>query len=88
MRQTTSMLVVAEPEDEASGFIAMGAQGVVYRSIDGPTIVDAVRLAYDKTYVHTPNSGITEIGEDKSVRGYRSTSEKIFPHHYRLSPGL
>ena len=66
VRQTTSMLVVAEPEDEASGFIAMGAQGVVYRSVNGPTIVDAVRrLAQGKTFVHTPNSGITEIGEDQ-----------------------
>src|SRR6476660_7807019 len=57
VRQTTSMLVVAEPEDEASRFIAMGAQGVVYRSVNGPTIVDAVRrLAHGKTFVHTPNS--------------------------------
>jgi DNA-binding NarL/FixJ family response regulator len=65
VRQTTSMLVLAETEDEASAFIAMGAQGVVYRSIDGPTIVDAVRrLAHGKTFVHTPNSEITEIGED------------------------
>jgi DNA-binding NarL/FixJ family response regulator len=65
VRQTTSVLVLAETEDEASGVIAMGAQGVVYRSIDGPTIVDAVRrLAHGKTFVHTPNSGITEIGED------------------------
>ena len=65
MRQTTSILVLAETEDEASAIIAIGAQGVVYRSANGPTIVDAVRrLAHGETFVHTPNSGITEIGED------------------------
>jgi len=65
VRQTTSILVLAETGDEASAFIAMGAQGVVYRSINGPTIVDAVRrLAHGKTFVHTPSAEITEIGED------------------------
>lgn len=66
VRQTTSMLVVVETEDEASGFMAMGAQGVVYRSVSGPTIIYAVRrLAHGKTFIHTPNSGITQIGEDQ-----------------------
>src|SRR5271169_5651851 len=53
VRQATSILVLAEAGDEASAFIAMGAQGVVYCSINGPTIVDAVRrLARSKTFVH------------------------------------
>ncbi len=65
MRQTTSILVLAETEDEASAIIAMGAQGIVCRSVNGPTIVDAVRrLARGETFVHTQESGITEIGED------------------------
>jgi len=64
-RHSTAILVLAESGDEASPFIAMGAQGVVYRSINGPTIVDAVhRLARGETFVHTPNTAITEISED------------------------
>jgi DNA-binding NarL/FixJ family response regulator len=43
----------------------MGVQGVVYRSINGATIVEAVRrLARGETFVHSPNSAVTEIGED------------------------
>jgi DNA-binding NarL/FixJ family response regulator len=64
-RHSTAILVVAESGDTASEFIAMGAQGVVYRSINGPTIVEAVRrLARGETFVHTPNSAVTEISED------------------------
>jgi DNA-binding NarL/FixJ family response regulator len=65
MRHSTAILVLAELTDQASAFIAMGAQGVVYRSVNGPTIVDAVRrLARDEAYVHAPNSAVTEISED------------------------
>ena len=42
-RHNTAIMVLAEPGDAASAFIVMGALGVVYRSINGPTIVDAVR---------------------------------------------
>ena len=57
--------MLAESGDEASAFIAMGAQGVVYRSINGPTIVEAVRrLARGETFVHAPNTAVTEISED------------------------
>ena len=64
-RHSTAILVLAESGDEASAFIAMGAQGVVYRSINGPTIVEAVRrLARGETFVHTPNTAVTEISED------------------------
>jgi len=64
-RHGTAVLVLAEITDQASAFVAMGAQGVVYRSINGPTIVDAVRrLARGETFVHAPNSAVTEISED------------------------
>jgi len=64
-RYSTATLVLAENSDEASAFIAMGANGVVYRSINGTTIVEAVRrLAGGETFVHTPNSAITDISED------------------------
>ena len=64
-RHSTAMLVLAENGDEASAFIAMGAQGVVYRSVNGPTIVEAVRqVARGETFVHTANSSVTDISED------------------------
>jgi len=64
-RHSTAILVLAESGDGASAFIAIGALGVVYRSINGPTIVEAVhRLARGETFVHTPNTAVVEISED------------------------
>ena len=64
-RHSTAILILAESGDAASAFIAMGVQGVVYRSINGPTVVDAVRrVAHGETFVHAPNSAVTEISED------------------------
>jgi DNA-binding NarL/FixJ family response regulator len=64
-RNSAATLVLAEPGDEASAFVAMGVQGVVYRSINGTSIVEAVRrLARGELFVHTPNSEVTEISED------------------------
>jgi DNA-binding NarL/FixJ family response regulator len=64
-RHSTATLVLAENDDEASAFIAMGALGVVYRSVNGATIVEAVRrVARGDAFVHTPNSAVNEISED------------------------
>ena len=61
----TKTLVLAEHTDEAAAFVAMGVQGVVYRSVNAATIVEAVRrLARGETFVHSPNSVVTEICED------------------------
>jgi DNA-binding NarL/FixJ family response regulator len=61
----TKFLVVAEPTDEAAAFAALGVHGVVFRSVNGPAIVEAVRrLARGETYFHTPNSAVNEISED------------------------
>jgi len=63
--QNTKILVLAEVTDAAAGFIAMGVQGVVYRSVNGTAVVEAVRrLARGECYVHTPNAEIGEISED------------------------
>lgn len=63
--QKTKILVLAEVTDEAAAFVAMGVQGVVYRSVNGSAVVDAVRrLARGECYVHAPNTGVGEIGED------------------------
>ena len=62
---STKIVVLAEHEDAAATFVAMGAQGVVYRSIAGPSLVDAVRrVACGKIFIHSPNSAITEIHQD------------------------
>jgi DNA-binding NarL/FixJ family response regulator len=59
------ILVLAEPNDEAAAFVAMGARGIVYRSVNGASVVEAVRrLARGETYVHTPNASVMEISED------------------------
>jgi len=64
-RNSIATLVLAENGDDASAFVAMGVQGVVYRSINGASIVEAVRrLARGKPFVHKPNSEVTEISED------------------------
>jgi DNA-binding NarL/FixJ family response regulator len=64
-RHATAVLVVAENGEDASAFVAIGVQGVVYRSVNGPTIVDAVRrLARGEMFIHSPNSLVTEISED------------------------
>ena len=64
-RNSIATLVLAENGDEASAFVAMGVEGVVYRSINGSSIVEAVRrLARGEPFVHTPNSEVTEISED------------------------
>jgi len=64
-KHDTRILVVAEQADEAAAFVAMGVHGVVFRSVDGPSIVEAVRrLARGETYVHTPNAFVSEISED------------------------
>lgn len=64
-RRGTAILVVAENGEAASAYVAIGAQGVVYRSVNGPTIVDAVRrLARGETFIERPNLLVTEISED------------------------
>ena len=77
-RRPTAILMLAEIGDEASDLIALGTQGVVYRSANGKTMVDAVRrLSRGETFVHSPNSNTTEISEDMVGRRVRDRlSEK------------
>jgi DNA-binding NarL/FixJ family response regulator len=56
---------LAEHADGAAAFVAMGLHGVVFRSVNGPAIVEAVRrLARGETYIHTPNASVNELSED------------------------
>ena len=62
---SAAILVLAENGEEASAFVAMGVQGVAFRSVNGTTIVDAVRrLARGETFVQSLNSMVGEISED------------------------
>ena len=77
-RNHTKILVLAEPSDETAAFVALGVQGVVYRSVNGPAIVEAVRrVARGEAYIHTPNAAVNEISEDVvGVRVRDRLSEK------------
>lgn len=60
-----AVVVVAENEDTAASFVPKGARGIVYRSIDPITLVQAVRrIAAGGTFIHTPNSTSKEIHDD------------------------
>jgi DNA-binding NarL/FixJ family response regulator len=61
----TSVVVVADDEDAAAAFVAMGAKGVVYRSIEGPSLVEAMRrVAGGETFIHSPGFAMTEHHQD------------------------
>lgn len=62
---STAVVVLAEDEDAAAPFVAMGAHGIVYRSIEGPSLVEAVRrVACGEMFIHCPKSNIKEIHQD------------------------
>src|SRR5215469_882759 len=64
-RNATAILVIAETSDEAAAFVAMGAQGVIYRSINVPSVVDAVRrVARGENYIYSASAAADKIGED------------------------
>ena len=77
-RNSVAILVIAENGEQAAPFIAMGVQGVASRSINGPTIVDAVRrLARGETFVHTASTALPDVTEDQvGVRVRDRLSEK------------
>ena len=60
-----AVMVLAEGAEPASKYISTGVQGVVYRSIPGDSMVEAVRcLARGETYVQVANVGSAGSGED------------------------
>ena len=64
-RRQTAYVVLAENQEAAAAFVAMGVRGAVYRTIDGPSLVEAVRrVASGGAFLHSPKSAITEIHED------------------------
>jgi len=64
-RRSVPVLILAESNEPASRFTGMGVRGVVYRSVPGEYLVDAVRrVARDETYVQLHKGGSDEPSED------------------------
>ena len=64
-QKRVAVLILAEGTETAAQFTAMGVKGVVYRSVPGEYMVDAVRrVARDETYVQLHRAGCGELSED------------------------
>jgi len=60
-RGQTALLLLAEDNDRAAYMRWLRAQGVVYRSIDGPVLIDAMRrVARGELFVQSRSSDISE----------------------------
>jgi DNA-binding NarL/FixJ family response regulator len=64
-RRSVPVLILAEGNEPATRFTSIGAKGVVYRSVAGEFMVEAVRrVARDETYVQIHKGGSDEPSED------------------------
>ncbi|HUI83612.1 MAG TPA: response regulator transcription factor [Candidatus Binatia bacterium] len=60
-----AVLMLCDNTENASDFMRMGVQGVIYRSASGSMVVDAVRrLAQGESFLQSPNSAEVDINED------------------------
>lgn len=63
--QGTALLVLAENHQAASNYMQMGVQGVIFRSVSGATIVEAVRkLARGERFVQTSVRAGAPLNDD------------------------
>jgi DNA-binding NarL/FixJ family response regulator len=64
-RRSVPVLILAESNEPASRFTGIGVKGVVYRSVPGEYMVDAVRrVARDETYVQLHEGSSDQPSED------------------------
>ncbi len=64
-RRQIAVLVICDNSEDASDFMRMGVQGVIYRSASGCMVVEAVRrLAQGQSFLQTPNSAEVEVSDD------------------------
>lgn len=64
-RRHFAVLVICDNNENASDFMRMGVQGVIYRSASGNMVVEAVRrLAQGQAFLQGPNSSEVEVNED------------------------
>lgn len=65
VRQGTALLILADNDQPASNFMQMGVHGVIFRSVTGETIVDAVRrLARGEQFIQAPVQPGPDPNED------------------------
>ncbi len=58
-RRKTALLLLAERNDRAAYMLWLRAHGIVYRSMDGPVFVDAMRrVARGELFIQNPSSDI------------------------------
>ncbi len=58
-RRKTALLLLAERNDRAAFMLWLRAHGIVYRSMDGPVFVDAMRrVARGELFIQNPSSDI------------------------------
>ncbi len=64
-RRKIAVLMICDNNENASDFMRMGVQGVIYRSASGNMVVEAVRrLAQGQAFLQGPNSSEVEVSED------------------------
>ena len=64
-RRRIKVLVICDNTEDASEFMRMGVQGVIYRSASGCMVVEAVRrLAQGQAFLQSPNSAEIEVNDD------------------------
>jgi DNA-binding NarL/FixJ family response regulator len=64
-RRQVAVLIICDNTENASEFMRMGVQGVIYRSASGNMVVEAVRrLAQGQSFLQGPNSSEREVNED------------------------
>jgi DNA-binding NarL/FixJ family response regulator len=62
---STAVLILAENTENASDFMRMGVQGVIYRSACGNIAVEAVRrLSRGQSFLQSPNPDDADVSED------------------------
>ena len=63
--QHTAVLILSDNTENASDFMRMGVQGVIYRSASGNIVLEAVRrLAQGESFLQSPNSSETDVNAD------------------------
>ena len=65
LRRQIAVLVICDNREDASDFMRMGVQGVIYRSASSSIVVEAVRrLAQGQSFLQSPNTAEVEVNED------------------------
>ncbi len=64
-RNAAAVVVLAESSESATQFSSLGARGVVYRSVPGECLVEAVRrAARGETYIQAPGTFSSDSAQD------------------------